>query len=91
MNEGPGRGNRRLARELTDGNMLGEVIDISQPAPTQASWMRLGAAEIGAARRFGDHKTAGGTGSMPIDGILNTARVDLRWAVVGGTSTRLVP
>lgn len=52
---------------LTDGNILGEVIDISQPAERRASWMRLGAAEIGAARRFGDHETAWGTGSMPID------------------------
>ena len=48
---------------MTDGNMLGEVIDISQPAATQASWMRLGAAEIGAARRFGDHERAWGTGN----------------------------
>lgn len=46
--------------------------------------MRLGAAEIGAGRRFGDHETAWGTGSMPIDGILNAARVD-----TGLDSTRL--
>lgn len=48
--------------------------------------MRLGAAEIGAGRRFSDHETAWGTGSMPIDGILKAARVD-----TGLDSTRLVP
>lgn len=49
-----------LLVNLTDGNIVWEVIDISQPAERQASWMRLEAAEIGAARRFGDHETTWG-------------------------------